>query len=147
MRNWTDNIEDCNVQVDGAWKMDQTGEVKTIRATIGWIMHTKEGEMSQGCKRVHASTPLQTEGYALLQGIISSIKAHLKNPLIWRDSRVLVSCINNVRECPKELRSIVAYIMLLCERFQAVKIIYVPISKIVNAHVLATKARKGDGFN
>lgn len=75
---------------------DNTGDNRLDHVHQGRL-----GEIIKGSKRVHASIHLQIEAYALLQGIIALTKVHLKKLLIWSDSRVLINCINNVRECPK----------------------------------------------
>lgn len=129
----------CTILVDGAWKkVDNRHPI----AGIGWIAKAKEITIFEGNKRIIASTPIQTEAYALYHGMCETFTKGINQAVFKSDCAELVKVISS-QPHPFEIAAIIHDIKTLRAKFNSCEIKKVSRVEVDPAHVLARAARQG----
>ncbi|XP_048498124.1 uncharacterized protein LOC125496647 [Beta vulgaris subsp. vulgaris] len=143
--NWSNQIEDATLIVDGAWKANEKLKDDPGTAAFGWVIQEKSEEVAQGGKIINANSAAQSEALGMLLCIKEGRKKEIRNLEVWTDSKILVDGLRKTKNVLSTTKTIILDIKKLAKNFNSFRILNVSRDKVKKANLIAVTARK-EGF-
>lgn len=75
--NWTDQIDNFTLLVDGAWKANKKILNDPEIAAYGWVLQDRNGDVDKGGQIINASSAAQAEALTIYLSIKEILKRHI----------------------------------------------------------------------